>query len=375
MFKEISTTNDRFLIIGDVHFGNKNNDLDVLELQKKFFESVKEYIVNNGIKEIIFVGDIFHNRTYLKINIINEAIQLISDLADFCNIYILCGNHDVYSKTNNAINSLIVFKYIKNVTIIDNEPLILKTPYYSFLFLPFFSIKEDEIAFYDKIKNKEYDSYFEKYNGINNIILVTHTSIMQHPELFEERFSVDLDALKRFFKVFNGDIHIRSEFNNVYNIGSIMSFDFNDVFNKKGIYEIQLNPFKTIFIENKFDKQYKSYKLNYLETFTKEEILSKLNNSIVRIEIDLANKENKFLETLKEILKEAQDTQILYYYYNSRDDDSNTIEIKNKNGSYFVNNIDTTVFAYIDQKIKDENKKKKIKKITEEFFQKIKKEN
>ena len=64
MFKEIFTNNDKFLIIGDVHFGNKNNDLDVLELQKQFFENVKEYVINNGIKEIIFVGDIFHNRTY-----------------------------------------------------------------------------------------------------------------------------------------------------------------------------------------------------------------------------------------------------------------------------------------------------------------------
>ena len=193
--------------------------------------------------------------------------------------------------------------------------------------------------------------------------------------MFEERFSVDLDALKRFFKVFNGDVHIRSEFNNIYNIGSIMSFDFNDIFNKKGIYEIQLNPFKTIFIENKFDKQYKSYKLNYLKTLTKEEIISQLNNSIVRIEIDLSDKENKFLETLKEILKETQNTQIFYYYYNSMDDDSKNIKIKNKNGSYSGNNIDNIVFEYIDQKIKDENKKKKIKTITEEFFQKVKKEN
>jgi DNA repair exonuclease SbcCD nuclease subunit len=375
MFKEIFTTNDKFLIIGDVHFGNKNNDLDILDLQKKFFESIKEYVINNSIKEIIFVGDIFHNRTYLKINVINDAIQILSDLADFCNIYILCGNHDVYSKINNTINSLIVFKYIKNITIIDTEPLILKTPYYSFLFVPFFSIKEDEKLFYDKIKNKEYDIYFEKYNGINNIILITHTSIMQHPELFEERFSVDLDALKRFFKVFNGDIHIRSEFNNIYNIGSIMSFDFNDVFNKKGVYEICLNPFKTKFIENKFDKEYKSYKLTYLEKLTKEEIISKLNNSIVRIEIDLSDKENKFLETLKEILKETQNTQIFYYYYNSQDDDSKNIEIKNKNGSYSGNNIENVVFEYIEQKVKDEHKKKKIKSITEEFFQKIKKEN
>jgi hypothetical protein len=57
------------------------------------------------------------------------------------------------------------------------------------------------------------------------------------------------------------------------------------------------------------------------------------------------------------------------------DDDSKNIEIKNKNGSYSGNNIDNIVFEYIDQKIKDENKKKKIKTITEEFFQKIKKEN
>jgi DNA repair exonuclease SbcCD nuclease subunit len=375
MFKEIKTYGNKFLIIGDIHFGNKNNDLNIIERQKMFFNFIKDYVIKNDIKDIILLGDVFHNRTYLKINIINEALKIIKDLSEQSNVYILCGNHDVYSKTDNSINSLTIFSNLKNVFIIDLEPVILKTKYNSFLFVPYFSIKEDEIKFYENIKNRNYDIFFENYGGIDKMILVTHTSIIENPETDDDRFCVDLDSLKRFYKVFNGDIHIRKTFMNVYNVGSLMSFDFNDSFNTKGIYLIKFEPeFSVEFIKNDYDIPYKKYKLERLKELDDKEIIEKLKNSIVRIEIDLKNKFDDVLDRIKNIKDELKNTEIIYYYYNSTDNDSNQIQISNKSGSYSSEILENFIFDYIKNKINNESKRKKILDITESCFKKIKKD-
>lgn len=52
-------------------------------------------------------------------NVMNVSYRLMSALAKHCKVYCILGNHDIYMKNTVDINSLVMFKSIGNVTIID----------------------------------------------------------------------------------------------------------------------------------------------------------------------------------------------------------------------------------------------------------------
>ena len=104
------------LIIGDIHFGVKNFNIDILNTQLKYFNEVVIPIVNQyNIDCIIQLGDLFDNRKIIDINFLYElsvgfkgVLEKIPDVK-WLNIV---GNHDTYFKNTNKINSVSLLKKI-----------------------------------------------------------------------------------------------------------------------------------------------------------------------------------------------------------------------------------------------------------------------
>jgi hypothetical protein len=62
------------------------------------------------------------NRTSLPIIILNKVERILKDISDIVPIHIMVGNHDLYNKGSNDINSVRLFGYInKNITVYEKK--------------------------------------------------------------------------------------------------------------------------------------------------------------------------------------------------------------------------------------------------------------
>jgi metallophosphoesterase superfamily enzyme len=98
-------------IIGDTHFGARNDNVNFSEYFYKFYEEqFFPYLKENNIKHCIHLGDIMDRRKYVSYRTVKEFrekfIQPFIDLE--IELHILVGNHDTYFKnTNEALDKCI----------------------------------------------------------------------------------------------------------------------------------------------------------------------------------------------------------------------------------------------------------------------------
>lgn len=107
------------MISSDWHFGIKNSQTSRLKIMGNVVREMAKYIRQNKIDNLLFLGDMFHQRNNLSVQTINVAIGCIDTLSKLCNIYLILGNHDLYNKNTNEIHSLNIFRNTRNVTVVS----------------------------------------------------------------------------------------------------------------------------------------------------------------------------------------------------------------------------------------------------------------
>ena len=130
----------KILVIGDTHLGlGYPNSVDKwFKVHKEYFEDfllplVKRDLGPNDI--VVHCGDLFDNRSVIPINILNFAQNLLEQISKICPVHILIGNHDLYTKSSNDVNTVKLYKYIPNVTVYE-EPTRIDFYGKSILMLP-----------------------------------------------------------------------------------------------------------------------------------------------------------------------------------------------------------------------------------------------
>lgn len=109
------------LIFTDLHIGLKSDSISRLNIVKTVIEHIEKSVKANKVDTIFFLGDMFHTRSSLNVNTINEAYNIVSKLSSLVkDFYLIIGNHDIYYKTDTKVNSPNIFKNIKNVHVIDS---------------------------------------------------------------------------------------------------------------------------------------------------------------------------------------------------------------------------------------------------------------
>lgn len=106
------------VIFGDIHFGNKGNQVQFNEDCLDFID----YLIENSGNErdCIFLGDWFHSRNSLNVNTLQYGTKGIRKLSKhFDNVYMILGNHDTYYRDSLEVNSVDFATDIPNVHIVD----------------------------------------------------------------------------------------------------------------------------------------------------------------------------------------------------------------------------------------------------------------
>ena len=106
------------LIFTDLHVGISNDKPSRQKIAEKVIDEIIGRIETEGIKQVFFLGDLFHQRTAIEVTSLNVANDLVRKLSSYCEVFLLQGNHDLYEKYNSVITSLNIFE-LNNVNIIS----------------------------------------------------------------------------------------------------------------------------------------------------------------------------------------------------------------------------------------------------------------
>ena len=339
---------NRIFLLSDTHFGVRVNSLEWLENQLSFFYNFYIPYLKENVKDgdiLFFLGDWFDNKELIDIKIMNESIRLITELTEILPIYMITGNHDIYKKINTDINSLAIFKYIKNLYIYEN-PLIITNNKNKILILPWIGNKEEE----EKIvkSNKNID-YIFAHTVISGFVYDNGRKI--------EKAGAKIGNLKHIKKLFSGHIHKRQEDRNAIYIGSPYHTKRGDIGNQKAVY--LFNP-----QENNYEITYNNYspifqriKLETLLNLSLYDTKKILDNNYTDILVSDKHIQLFNLNTFISLLKDCNYKKIEVHGSNGKLDDSLNIEVENNNGEI------VDIIILLEEAIKENNKNPKTLKI------------
>lgn len=256
------------LVIGDMHFGVKQNSIFWLNKQIEFLQkqviSLIKHSEELNIDSVVFLGDLFDCRQSLNVVIANGILDIITELVDTankyqCNVYFLGGNHDYYSSFIdkayiNNYNLLFNKSYIekhKNLHVItEGTSKIYKSTDEYVLILPWFETEVPE----NFIKNLN-----ESSNDKNCLGIYAHTDLF---------LIINGDVVKTINKyshpIWSGHVHypIIDHHRKLYNLGAACAFNFNDVNQERFIYIINEKYNKSLAILNETTPKFQSFNYN-----------------------------------------------------------------------------------------------------------------
>lgn len=274
------------LVIGDIHFGIKTNNITWLEQQLDFirkdvFPKIKDH------DRVIFLGDVFDVRYSINTMVGCEVKKLFREmLKNNTNIdfYIIAGNHDYYSpiidfEEYNAYEAIFGEEFTsiyKNMHIVSLVPLLDRRT----LMLPWYFTEDTD----------RYESIMKEYAGKFDVIYC-------HSDC--EHWDNNKSALKGDAAVYSGHIHYpyNNEDMKLYNIGACCAFTFNDVNTQRYIYTIEdgiiINSY-----ENNITPKFNRYYNDRIFTLTEKE----LTNAYTQLFISKENiSKAKYIEHIKKL--------------------------------------------------------------------------
>ncbi len=271
---------NRAWVIGDVHFGIHSNSIDWLDIHKEYFNNflMPTIIKNKKDGDVLFIlGDVFDSRQSINVLILNEALNIFNELVDIIPIYIILGNHDVYYKNTNEVNSLKVLKYINNIYIIDT-PTILKTNNnkYNLLMLPWI---------------EQNDNFNNIVGSDNSDFLFCHSQFinMNYNQKIKINEGIDVPLVEKYKNVYSGHIHLSQKYNNIIMVGNIFQMTRNDANNDKYIYIIDFDNDNNECIVNDYSPKFIKIDGNEALTMDDEYYNNIINNNFVDIIIPESN--------------------------------------------------------------------------------------
>lgn len=271
---------NKIAIFSDLHLGVHQNSGDWYKISKDWAEWIVAELKKKKIKDIVFCGDYFHDRSEINVHTINIANHILELFHDF-NITMIVGNHDSYRKEDSEINSLKPYNKWSNVTVVDG--LLVTTSHdKTFCFAPWGtdinSVPNNDVLF----------GHFEINSFRMNTFRVCDNGISSN------------DFLSKSKLIISGHFHLRDE--RIYDNGKIIyvgnpfQMDFGDAGTQKGYYILDIDQLTYEFFENELSPKHYAIKTSEID---KDKNYSFITDNFVKIKVD-----NEYSqETLEEYVK------------------------------------------------------------------------
>jgi len=309
----------RLCILGDTHFGVRNDSPAFHDLFRKFYEDTFfPYMEEHGIDHILQTGDLFDRRKYVNFNSLNQSREYFFDVVAKRGYVmdVILGNHDIFYKNTLSVNSpeLLLGSY-QNIHIIK-EPVTLQFKGMSIDMIPW--ICDDnraQIAEFIRNTNSPYCFGHFELSGFE----MDRGNICHAGD--------DAMELKKYKQVISGHFHHKSESGNILYVGAPCEHTWSDWNDPRGFHTLDTLTGEMEFIPNPHTI---FTKLNYNDD---ELYFDDIQNGDYSqftgkyIKVIVVKKNNSFLfETLIDNLNKANAHDIIIVEDFSSPDDLGAIE-------------------------------------------------
>lgn len=345
----------KIYLTADNHLGMKGDNPIWLEDCFGYYNNVFIPFCRTHVQPddvLVFLGDVFDNRSNIGLETITLSIKLFEDLSNiFKDIRIIVGNHDIFKKHSNDITSLNMLKHIPHVSIYY-EPKVEKISNKKILFVPWIEDVEEQ----KKIISSHNVDYVFTHAEIGGCITSSKGTILHTNN------SIQSTDFKKSH-VFAGHIHIRQDYKNISYVGTPYHKDRGDINNKKGFTILDVESGRTKFVENTYSPKFLRVNGYDIMDKTVSELKEEWKNNYIDLVIKNTHVPLCRFDMLRELFKNV------YKEFNLVPDNSEVIVENNAiqlSESKSMNElIDDYLVNYdLDDEIKN-NIKKKIEKYNE----------
>ena len=313
-------------IITDQHFGARKSSKFFHDYFKKFYDNVFfPYLKENKITTIINMGDTFDNRRNIDISSLEWAkVNYFNPLREMgITIHTLIGNHDIYYKNTNDVNSVnLLLKEYDNV-IIYPETQEIKLGRLKILFVPWINQENEKISIdaIKKSKAKIAMGHLE-LNGFQ----ATRGHTMED--------GMDINHFNKFEKVYSGHYHTRSTNGKIYYLGNPYEMFWNDVKDDRGFHIFDTETLEHTPVNNPYRLFYNVY---YDDTNHKLFNATEYKDKIVKVIVKKKTNQKQFEKFIDKLSAIGVQELKIVENFNIQDNDDfeveeteNTISILNR---------------------------------------------
>jgi DNA repair exonuclease SbcCD nuclease subunit len=231
----------KIAIIGDTHFGVRNDSHVFLSKYFDFFDKIFfPYLDEHEIDTVIHLGDFFDRRKYINYNTLHQTKNnVISRLSKY-NTYLIVGNHDTYYKSTNDVNSpTLTMSGVDNLNIIS-EPTTINFDGSDCDLLPWIVDCDDTLmSFLNSSKSRFLFAHLEL------------SGFELNPGHISEGISQSL--FSRYECVFSGHYHMKQKKSNVWYLGSPYHITWADYGQNRGFHILDTDTGEIEFVKNTFE--------------------------------------------------------------------------------------------------------------------------
>lgn len=216
-------------IITDTHFGARNDNQAFLEYMFAFYEGIFfPYLEQHNIKTVIHLGDLMDRRKFVSFKTAKEFRERFVFPIEHLKIdfHCLVGNHDIYYKNTNDVNSLKELIGGKSSRFhLYEDPTEVTIGGLDILFLPW-------------INQQNYIYSMGMIEDTQAKIAMGHLEIkgFQLNKGMVSDHGEEKEIFSKFHTVFSGHFHHKSDDGQIYYLGSPYEMYWNDYNDPKGFH-------------------------------------------------------------------------------------------------------------------------------------------
>ena len=335
----------KIAIINDTHFGARNDSHLFLEHFLSFFETqFFPYLKENEITTIFHLGDLLDRRKFVNFHTLSQVKNRFFKVLKDNNIemHMILGNHDMYYKNTNEVNSPRELFQEYDKFYLYEEPQDLVLDNIKFCMIPWICEEnENKIMSFIKDTSASILCGHLELNGYEVMRGVAHIGGMKD------------DSIQKFEHVFSGHFHIKSSSKNVKYLGTQYQITFSDVNDMKGFHIFDTKTRDLQFIENS-DRMF--YIIHTEESY---EDYSFLHNKFVKLMVNKNTQRSKIDDIIYEIEKNNPYNLTVVEDYNIDNTDETVIDLS-KDTMTIINEEIESLELDLD--------KSKLKKLSNEIY-------
>jgi DNA repair exonuclease SbcCD nuclease subunit len=220
---------DKIAVITDTHIGARGDNPVFHHHHKVFFEKVFfPYLIENGIKTVLDLGDTFDRRKYMNFLTLFQAKRFLFDkLREYgIQYHVIAGNHNTFYKNTNEVNSLdLLLREYDNIHIYDTDMTEL-------------DFGATRIAMVPWLCEENHDRIMKDLAASKAQILLGHFEINGFEMMRGHVCTHGLDRkiFKNFEFVGSGHFHHPSQDGNIAYLGAPLEMDWSDYDGRRGFH-------------------------------------------------------------------------------------------------------------------------------------------